>query len=208
MDIVNQYNGDKSYVDQDFVDIVQIRNNSKEIVDKFSRVSKEKISNYMDYCIDEEAIDALVSLGGDPSCFNIRSRLNCVDKSRTFVRRLYHGISEVPMDFLEDAYISLTNINTTVDSNRNSKYADIENEKFEYWSEKYPNTVKKTNEYGKFKYSVDPHDIISIDRNVKRICLIHPKTVDDGGIMKSIWFHLEIEFGEYHRFLKATILNC
>jgi len=189
----------------EFICVVQTRNNHYEIIDKFSGVCQEDISMYMDYCIDETAIDALVSLGGDPSCFNMISHFNLIDKYRTFTRRLYHGVSEVPMANLENAYLFLT-IYTSgmtnemlIDSCRDKKYDTIENEKFKWWEEKYPNIVltKKNNN---FEHLEGPHDIIYIPRfDRKRIRLTHPKTIGDEYTMKSIWFHLESEFGEYHR---------
>jgi len=212
---------------------VRARKNFKDIVAKFSGVSKDKISEYMDVCIDEEAIDALVSLGGDPSCFNINRRFvnNYVDRSRTLVRRMYHGAETIPYAFIKDGYESLTRIFTsrmTVQlvrsCSRSSKYGRIENEKFEYWSQNFPHLMKEnvnmiTTEngvvvggIGGVQYHEGPNDMISLTRSDgKSIRHIHPSSPDEGfGMEETIltnWFDLENKFGEYHRIHKKDIMK-
>lgn len=227
-DAYNMYNGnedilktlkptaeimDPEQVYTDFAEVVGTRKNTENIIAKFSGKSKEFVSKYMDFCVDEEAIDALVGLGGDPSCFNGRSHLNYIDRSRTFVRRLYHGATKIPTIIVMDAYMALTSIFTsrmTVAmvkmSTRNAKYGRVENEKFDYWLENFPGT---------FKEHVDIHQNQTLGEFSSKTRIRLPRggkdkylyyscdlVVDGESSLKtelSYWVKYELAFGAYHR---------
>ena len=232
-DIQRMYTGDNIEVNglnDELINTVRIRKNFTNIVVKFSGVSShDEISEYMDFCIDEEAIDALVSIGGDTSCFISSRRFvnNYIDRSRTLVRRMYHGAETIPLSFLKDGYASLTSIFTSrmtvqlvKSCSRNPKYGRLENEKFKFWAQNYPKFVKEKvtmlpNSDGSYtfnnvQFQEGPHDKISLPRSdCKGIYLIHSSSPDEGSSMEetilSDWFYLEVKFGEYHRIHKKEI---
>ena len=232
LDLQRLYTGENvedNDLNGELVNTVRIRMNFTNIVVKFSGVSKDEISEHMDFCIDEEAIDALVSIGGNPSCFNTSRRFvnNYIDRSRTLVRRMYHGAGPIPSCFLADGYMSLTSIFTSrmtvqlvKSCSRNPKYERLENEKFKFWAQNYPKFVKEdvtmlpdrdgNYTFKNVQYQEGPNCTISLPRSdCKRIYLIHPPSPYECSSMQETmvldWHYIEEKFGEYHRKREAEV---
>ena len=207
---------------KDFVDAVATRRNFGGIIDKFSGLPVGQISLYMDHCIDEEAIDALVSLGGDPSCFRVWFIYNYIDRSRTLVRRLYHGADNILDIIVEDGYRTLTTIFTTRMTNqmeknscRNAKYGRIENEKFEYFLKHFPRKfnmdgdgriVERENGLKELVFpTTKENECITLPRSGRK--LIYHRISGDREDDVIDWFSCEGAFGEYHRVHKKDIVK-
>lgn len=171
-------------------------------MDKYKEEFRPLISSiYMDTCIDEEAIDTLVSYKGNPSHYtcDIDTLNDINDLCRNIIRRLYHGARDLPYIILDVVFrnknkfmSSPIRMNDLRNMNRNISYYNTENEKIDFW-------LKYKSKYFIECFEPDllfyPPSLAYYIFNKDSCRVIYTtKYVDTYK-----WVNLELEFGRYHR---------
>lgn len=226
----NHKNGDTlkypEYILTEIHGEIRIRNNyegiSKALLKYKCRDRSIIASIYMDFCIDEVAIDTLVMNGGNPSCYTdeIDMSNNEIDTCRTIIRRLFHGAKDLPEIVLNDVFMYKNRFLSSprfkfnlMNSKRPIKYSRIEREKLKYFLEYYPNRFSN--------YSVENMDIYDDDnypittyppRNSyltfqRDRCTGIIYVVGDTPITLDEWVRFEIMFGKYYRTREIIIYS-
>lgn len=189
-------------IDISLLEAVQKRKNSTGIKDAFKGKESES-SIYMDMAIDEEAIDSLVEIGGNPS-FQVKTdiNLNIVDLTRTVIRRLYHGATGLDEEKLRDVhynkerfYKSCTNVYMTGIAERRSKYYKTECDKLDFFVNHIPEIF--TYEFSKDAYT---YQVNNPKWEFKYVYF-------NSHISYEKWIEYEHMFGRYHR-RKHVLINC
>ena len=213
-------------VPTDIYDAIKIRRNKKGILESGQGVSPRVLSICMDLCIDEEAIDSLVELGGDPSCVTmgyIDYDLSIVDHARVMTRRMYHG-AIFPESCILDAYkfkdmFDLSKVTESMVKRavRRKKYEKVEEEKFDYWTREFPylfthqdDVADIGSDYSLYKY----RESWSLYRPGKVNKVVYLPFEDityvnpvGGKISPIEWMMCEVAFGKYHRQFNI-VLHC
>lgn len=102
------------------------------------------LSQFFDYAVDEEAVDALVYLGGNPSVSEgkIFGSGDCSTLCRrNITRRLYHGAKGLDMHDLKDALYWTENNRGFQASGRRAYYLKVEIQKFSFWFKHKPSLL-------------------------------------------------------------------
>jgi len=197
---------------------LRVRNNEKGISDallKYDKNDRCKVASiYMDFCIDEVAIDTLVYHGGNPSCYtdDIDVINNEIDTCRTIIRRLFHGARYLPEIVLEDVMMYRNRFLSSprfkfnlMDSKRPIKYSRIEKEKLKYFLEYYPEMftrelVGNMDIYDDENYCImkyPPKNAYFIFQRNKCTGSVYIR--EDKTFNISEWVQFEINFGKYYR---------
>lgn len=122
----------------EFVSLVKEPRNFRNIVNHKLKIEKEglDVSQFFDYCIDEEAVDALVVLGGNPSVTkgDFFSGVGPPFRgTRNITRRLYHGASGLNEKDLKMAKRWTVILLPFGISKRRSYYLGVDKKKLEFW---------------------------------------------------------------------------
>lgn len=167
-------------------------------------------SRYMDYCIDEEGIDTLISFGGDPNFYtcDLFTINNKIDLCRTIIRRLFHGARYLPYNILKyvfdnkDKFMSTLEEETPNIPDRSNLYYEIECSKLSYFLETFPGIFTKecTNNEEWFTSSSDllqypstlMYYIFRDNQKYSHIYMFKCLTIYD-------WVDLELKFGRHFR---------
>lgn len=196
------YDGGSFTLDKNLFEAVQTRKNSTGIKNAFKGKQSES-SFYMDMAIDEEAIDSLVQMGGNPS-FGVQTKINMnmIDLTRTTIRRLYHGGAEIDREKLSCAfytkelfYTSTRSIYMTGKADRRIKYYKTECDKFDFLVNHFPNIF--TYDLSRYAYRFQ---INNPKWEFKYIYSNSPVSLED-------WVKYELEFGRFDR-IKHVLINC
>ena len=178
------------------------------------------VSQAFDYCVDEEAVDVLVSAGGNPSSTLGVFRSNVIPQAQAclnITRRLYHGahglhredVSKVKR--LGEIIIELSFFSSSMASppDRPEYYVEVDKEKFDFWLRFKPSVYSAERwqperiargdgrqfffmEHGRAMY-LRPEMNIKRGRNIlKTLYTKKELTIDE-------WEAAERAFGEYHR---------
>ena len=189
-------------LDNSLFEAVQTRKNSTGIKDAFKGKQSES-SFYMDMAIDEEAIDSLVQMGGNPS-FGVHTKFNIdtIDLTRTTIRRLYHGAAEIDKRKLLGAYYmkelfytSTSSVYKTGKAVRRIKYYKTECDKFDFLVHHFPNVF--TYEFSRHAYRFQ---INNPKWEFKYVYSNSPVLLED-------WVKYELAFGRFDR-IKHVLINC
>ena len=180
------------------------------------------ISPFFDWCIDEEAVDALVSMGGDPSVTGgVFAGLDTwtIFKYRNITRRLYHGAKNLGRKDLEFAFRAYSSSafgysGTRILSRRRRYYLGVDKEKFDFWLKYKPSVYDlEPIQYHPFEGVLAYHTGAMLEVEVRyhrpMFALFSGSTQIKTIFTKKRlnleeWVDSEMAFGEFHR--KSLIL--
>lgn len=219
---------DRAFVSE-IAKVFGTRKNGQQIK-KFIQDNQDAISGFnfdvlFDFIIDEEGVDALVEMGGNPSNLDIqdlesiagKSGLNVFDICRIVVRCLYHGahfeegvVEDIQL-YKESVLSCRVSMSLYQRCKRSVKYLNTEKERLQFWAKYKPEfytrddgSTTDSNGYYHFGDRDSTTVFASNGKQVDRLYMVSTRSDKQ-------WMEDEREFGKYdrtHRILVSCIRNA